>query len=269
MLVRHTGDESNFKASLKFLYFLGKYLKFISSYMAENNSQNRSNTKIRIVTKVLTKALKLWLRSQVSAISQLEVEIQASDKQLLSGYIPRVLVFASHAVYQGLHLTQIELAAENIQIDIGSVLKGHPLRLSQVVPVIGELIVEQEALNASLTSDLLSTALNEVLHQLLPEYRPKTKGIIWQEIFIEQRKITLTATQSQNIDPQALEVNLGLDLLSGNKLQISPIKIQESTRVYLESEDGYKLDLGSDVDIQDLTLMPGKLLCNGKININP
>ncbi len=237
--------------------------------MANDSSQNRSNSKIRIVTKVLTKALKLWLRSQVSDISQLEVEIQASDKQLLSGYIPKVLVFARHAVYQGLHLTQIELVAENIQIDIGSVLKGQPLRLSEIVPVVGELIAEEEALNASLSSDLLSAGLNEVLHQLLPEHCPKAKGIVWQNIFLDHKKIILTAIQDTKIDPQALEIKLNLDLLNGNELQISQIKIQESTRVYLENEDGYKLNLGSDVDIKQLTLMPGKLVCHGRININP
>ncbi len=237
--------------------------------MIDKTSPNRSNKKIRIVTKVLTKALKLWLRSQVSDISQLEVEIQASDKQLLSGYIPKVLVFARHAIYQGLHLTQIELVAENIQVDIGSVLKGQPLRLSEIVPVVGELIAEEEALNASLSSDLLSSGLNEVLHQLLPEHGPKAKGIVWQNIFLGHKKIILTATQDPKIAPQDLEINLGVDLLNGNELQISPIKIQEHTRVYLDNEDGYKLNLGTDVDLKQLTLMPGKLVCHGRININP
>jgi hypothetical protein len=237
--------------------------------MTNTDSPGRSSNKIRIITKILTKALKLWLRSQVSGISQLEVDIQASDKQLLSGCIPRVLIFASHAIYQGLHLTQIELVAENIQIDISSILKGQPLRLSEIVPVFGELIVEEEALKASLSSDLLSTALNEVLHKLLPEHRPKTKQIIWQNICLGQRKIILTATQDQETDPQSLEVMLGLNLSSGNQLQISPVTIQQNTKIYLESDEGYKLDLGSDVDIQELTLVPGKLICHGRININP
>ena len=237
--------------------------------MANDSSQTRSNNKIRIVTKVLTKAVKLWLRSQVSTVSQLEVEIQSSDKQLLSGHIPKVSVFARHAIYQGLHLTQIQLVAENIQIDIGSVLKGQPLRLSQIVPVVGELIVEEEALNASLCSDLLSTGLNEILHQLLPEHSLKAKGIVWQNILLNNRKIILTATQNPQVDPQIIEIKMGLDLLNGNELQISPIKIQESTKVYFESEDGYKLNLGSDVDIKQLTLIPGKLICHGRININP
>ena len=237
--------------------------------MKNTDSQTRTSKRIRIVTKILTKALKLWLRSQVSDISQLEVEIQASDKQLLSGYIPRVVIFALHAIYQGIHLTQIELVAENIQIDISSILKGQPLRLSEIVPVFGELMVEEEALNASLSSDLLSTALNEVLHKLLPEDSPKTKGIIWQNIYLDQRKVILAATHKPEIDPQPLEVSLGLNLSSGNELQISPITIQEKTKVYVESDEGYKIDLGSDVDIQELTLVPGKLMCCGRINVNP
>lgn len=91
--------------------------------MPEQNSDIRGSYKNRIVTNVLTKALKLWLRTQVSQIAQLEIEIGASDRQLLSGCIPRVSIFATHPVYKGLHFTQVQLVAENIQINIGSVLK--------------------------------------------------------------------------------------------------------------------------------------------------
>ena len=229
-------------------------------YMRNTDSQTGSSKRIRIVTKMLTKALEFWLRSQVSGISQLEVEIQASDKQLLSGCIPRVLIFALHAIYQGIHLTQIELIAENIQIDIRSILKGQPLRLSEMVPVFGELIVEEEALNASLSSDLLSRALNEVLHKLLPEDSRKTKQIIWRNTCIEEKKIILAATQELQIDPQPLEVRFGLNLYSGNELQIYPITIQDNTKIYVESDEVYKLYLGSDVDIQELVVVPGKVV---------
>ena len=69
--------------------------------MPDKNSPTKNSHKIRIITKVLTAALKLWLKSQVSEVSQLEVEIKASDRQLLSGSIPWVSIIASDAVYQG------------------------------------------------------------------------------------------------------------------------------------------------------------------------
>jgi hypothetical protein len=72
--------------------------------MPKKDSPRNNSHKIRIITNVLTTALKLWLKSQVSQVSQLEVEIKASDRQILSGRIPWVSIIASHAVYQGLNI---------------------------------------------------------------------------------------------------------------------------------------------------------------------
>ncbi|MDJ0737964.1 MAG: DUF2993 domain-containing protein [Nostocaceae cyanobacterium] len=237
--------------------------------MAEKNSPTTRTNKIRIVTKVLKKALKLWLRSQVSAVSQLEVEIQASDGEILSGCIPQVSIFASHAVYQGLHLTQIQLVAENIQINIGSVLKGQPLRLLSTVPVVGQLLLAESDINASLASDLLSTALNEVLDKLIPENCPNSKGRIWDKIHLDQQKLILCTTLTPETDPAPVEILVGLDLLSQNELQITRCLLKYNTGMSLDVKQNYSLELGSDVDIQELTLNRGLLVCSGKINVNP
>jgi hypothetical protein len=85
--------------------------------MTELSSPNPNNSRVRIITKVLTSAIKLWLRSQLNQVSHLEVQIEASDRQLLSGYIPGVSISASNAVYQGLRVTQIELEVEKIQLN--------------------------------------------------------------------------------------------------------------------------------------------------------
>jgi len=70
-----------------------------------------------------------------------------SDRQILHGTIPRVSILARHAVYQGLHLTQIQLVGEGIRTNLGQVL-GQPLRLLEPVPV-AELLLHESALNAS------------------------------------------------------------------------------------------------------------------------
>lgn len=237
--------------------------------MQSNNSQTRSSNKIHILKNVLTTALKLWLRSQVSQVSQLSVEIRASDRQILSGCIPWVSIFASHAVYQGLHLTKTQLVAENIRINIGSILKGQPLRLLETVPVVGELIQEEEDLNASLSSTLLSTALNDLLVKLLPEHSPKSKSIIWQKINLDNSKVILSAILPTVREGEHLDISMGLELLSPYELQLAPIQINSNTVALLEGNNGHYLNLGSDVDIQELTLIPRKLVCRGRINVNP
>ncbi|MBD2432699.1 MULTISPECIES: DUF2993 domain-containing protein [Fischerella] len=238
--------------------------------MAQNNLETQTpNKKIRIITNVLTKALKLWLRSQVSQVYELEVEIKASDNEILSGYIPWVSIFASHAVYQDIHLTQIQLVAENIRINIGSVLKGQPLRLLETVPVVGEVIVEEDELNASVSSSLLSTALNDVLDKLLPEQCPKSKSIFYQKIILDHSRIILYISQPAENSFTVSEVCANIELLSAHELQISHIQAKNNKGTVLESHNGHYLNLGSDVDIQQLKLLPGKLVCHGRINVNP
>ncbi|MEH1927364.1 LmeA family phospholipid-binding protein [Nostoc sp.] len=237
--------------------------------MPERNFPPTNTSKIRIITQVLTTALKLWLRAQVSQISELKVEIKASDRQIISGRIPSVSIFATHAVYQGLLITQIQLIAENIRINIGSVLKGQPLQLLEIVPVVGDLIVDEKDLNASLSSDLLSTALSDLFVKVLPTDCPQLQPINWQEIILENNQIILRGMRGTNSETTPLEICLGLRLVGGHELQVTHIPIKPDQGDILEDNHEYNLDLGSDVDIQELTLIPGKLVCRGRINVNP
>jgi hypothetical protein len=237
--------------------------------MPEPNLDSQSTGKIRIITNMLTTALKIWLRAQVSQVSQIEVDIKASDRQLLSGKIPWVSIGASHAVYQGLHIGKIQLVAENIQINIGSVIKGKPLKLLQIVPVIGELTVEEQDLNDSLSSELLSTALNDVLVKLLPEHCAKTKSIFWQKIILESNQIILSGIVTSESKSTPLEFSTVLALISGRELQLAQIKIESDLFTKEQSHNEYTFDLGPEVDIQELTLIPGKLVCRGRINVIP
>ena len=229
----------------------------------------KNSYNIRIVTNILTKALKLWLKSQVSQVSQLEVEIKASDGQILSGCIPRVSITASDAVYQGLNITRIQLAAENIQVNIGSILKGKQLKLLQTVPVFGDLVVDEQDLNSSLSSELLSRALGEAMLKILPEPCLTLNNLSWQKIRLDENQIILNTILSSGSQPQSLEIYLNLNLISNHEIKLENIHVMENEVPLLQHEHGDTLDLGSDVDIQELSLLPGQLVCRGRINVNP
>ncbi len=237
--------------------------------MPNKNSPTKNSHKIRIITNVLTTALKLWLKSQVSEVSQLEVEMKASDRQILSGCIPWVSIIASDAVYQGLSITRIQLVAENIQVNIGAILKGQPVKLLETVPVVGNLLIEEKDLNSSLSSELLSTALNDVVFKILPEDFSKLQRISWQTIILGNSQIILKAILSPASEPTPLEIYLNLELIGSHQLKLDKIQVIQKELPLLEDEHSYNLDLGSDVDIQELSLIPGKLVCQGRINVNP
>ena len=238
--------------------------------MSENQTNQKATPRFRVITSVLKGALKLFLRSQVSDIKDLDIDILASDRQLLSGTVPKVSVFASAAVYKGLHITSIQLSAENIRINTGSILKGQPLRLSQIIPVTATLVLEEKDVNASLTSALLSSALNDVLLKLIPELTRNSKSIIWQKIILSNNQFILFAnpgTETNTKLETPLEIGIDLELVNSHELKLTPFG--EHNRQQEHSKTGHHFDLGSDVDIEELELIPGKVTCKGRININP
>ncbi|MGM3305935.1 LmeA family phospholipid-binding protein [Anabaena sp. WFMT] len=237
--------------------------------MTDKSSPVTNGKKIRLITQVLTTAIKLWLRTQLTQVSQIEVEIGSSDRQLLSGCIPSVSIFATNAVYQGVHVTRVQLWAENIRLNIGAILKGKPLKLLEVVPVVAELLVEEQDLNNSLSSELLSTALNDVLVKLLPEECQKSKPIAWQEITLDNQRLILFGVLLLESEPTVIEISMGLELLNGQELQLSQIQIKSNQEIIGESNSKYHLDLGSDVDIKEITFTSSQLVCHGRINVNP
>ena len=223
--------------------------------------------KFKLVANVLNEAIKFWLRTQVSHIEQLQLDIQAGNRQILSGYIPSVSIIADKAVYQGLHLSFIDLVAQNIRINIGSILKGEQLRLLEKVSVFCKLSQVEEDLSASLSSTLLSTALNDILAKFLWSDSLNNNSISWQKVQIKDNQLVINATIDEENNPQALDICVGLNLLSTHELRIAPIFVTSNTKTLFESSDGEYLDLGSDVEIQDLNLLPGKIICRGMINV--
>ncbi|MBF2015234.1 MAG: DUF2993 domain-containing protein [Rivularia sp. T60_A2020_040] len=223
----------------------------------------------RLITNVLTAAIKLWLRTQVSHVEQLQVEILGGDRQIISGNIPTVSIVAQKAVYQGLHLSFINLVAKNICIDISSILKGKNLQLLEKISVFAELNQQEADLSASLSSTLLSTVLNDVLVKFLPEYSANSKSISWEKITIKDGLFVIFAVIDQENNPQPLDICMGLKLLSPHELSIAPICVTSNTKTLFESHEGEYIDLGFDIEIQELQIIPGKIICRGIINVNP
>lgn len=224
----------------------------------------------RIISKVLSPAVRLWLLRTVQQVSNLEVKISGSDRQILSGYIPRVSISAHHAVYQGLHLSQIQLVGEGIRINLGQVLRGQPLQLLEPVPVFVELLLQESDLNASLQSPMLANALNELLLTLLPASCPVDGIVSWHKITIDSGQLILYGTlaaDTSNSTP--VVIRTGLQLASSHELQLEQPQIHNQEGLSLGNIDSFKLDLGPEVAIAELNLSPGKLFCHGRINVIP
>lgn len=236
-----------------------------------------------LISRVLSPAVQLWLRSQVEQIQGLQVKIQAGDRQILSGYIPQVEVKADRLVYQGLHLSQLQLRAESIRINLGQVLRGKPLQLLEPVPVNLELRLQESDLNASLGSPLMVAAVADLLHRLLAVDAdlaavlgndPQPEQLENLQLQLQSHQLTLGLSV---ISPEAktlpFALRTGLKLASPQQIQFeSPqwlTALQAKRGFPLESLEGFVIDFGPEVDLQELTLVDGELVCRGWIKVIP
>ena len=229
-----------------------------------------------MIDKVISAAIKLWLRSQVERVEDLQVKINGGDRQILKGYIPSVFLASSCGVYQGLHLRQIELKGANIGFNLTEVLKRKPLRLLEPVLVDIEVLLEEQDLQASLDSPLLASGLTDFLSSLLSAQgvnNPKEKladcKIDWQEISFAQQRLNLRGTL---IDPEnkiiQVDIAAGLKLVNSNTLSLSPLIIKTTSELSLDPLHQLEIDLGTEVAISQLSLEGDQLFCSGKITIN-
>jgi hypothetical protein len=237
----------------------------------------------RIIGSVLSPAVGLWLRSQVEKVDQLELQIEGGDRQLLTGHIPQISIMAQGVIYQGLHLNQIHLRGSGIRVNLGQVIKGKPLRLLETVPVWGELLLREAELNASLQAPLSANAVTEFVVNLLrsSDATGLAENGEEQPLNLQNLKILIGAdhlTLSANLvslsgETTLLVIRTGLQLVSGHELQLTHPQwlphLQAKRGLPLTDLHGFEINLGSEVDIQTLTLQPGQLFCRGKINVIP
>jgi hypothetical protein len=227
-----------------------------------------------LISKILSPALRLWLRSQVQGVESLEVDIQGQDRQILKGYVPRVSLSAEQAVYQGLRLGRALLRGENIRINIGQVIKGKPLQLLELIQVAGEVRLSEEDLQASLASELFQNALGELLTALL-EQKGLANGadasrryrVHWQNLTLGEETFSLEGALSAGEQtPQPLFLRARLSLVDAKTLRLAQVELQGCLDFALED---LTVDLGEDAEIEALALTAQELSCLGRLLIRP
>jgi hypothetical protein len=222
-----------------------------------------------LIGKVLSPALWLFLRSQVEQVSHLEVQIAGSDRQILSGSIPSLSIFADRAVYKGLHFAKVRLVGEGMRTNLGQVVRGQPLQLLEPILVAGEVVLWETDLNASLQSKLLSTALTELLQRLTPTSDAWSGKIDWDRIAIAPEGLLLQGTLVKSDRAVPLILKSGLQLSNCHELLLTQPQLQISSNSSWEKLEDHAIDLGSHVDLQELALRSGQIVGRGSITVMP
>jgi len=235
------------------------------------------NQPSKLISKILSPALRLWLRSQVEQAEQLEIEIEGGDGQLLRGHVPQVLLSSKQAIYQGLQLGRVLLRGENIRVNIGQIIKGKPLQLLEPIQVSGEVQLAETDLQASLSSAILTNAFTDLLIALLelkgvenPTDFLASYKICWKTIALETNAFVLTGILlEQNTQAIPLKIRAELTLRNAQTLHLQEIEIIGLPALTDNHANNFQVDLGTDVEIESLQLNPGELSCLGRLLIRP
>lgn len=241
--------------------------------------QKGTDKQSRLISRVLAPAVRLWLKSQLDHVEDLHITIEASDRQLLSGAVSRVSASASKAIYQGLHLSQIQVVGEQIKTNLGQVVRGKPFRLLEPFPVVGDLVLSEADLNASLTSPLLAQAVTEFLMSLLQldvntHTATKDQAVSLQNgrVRLEDGVLTFTGTLKTPTLEQNVALRTGLTIKNGNILKLEGFQHQDSVEKLAPhgtTKANFTFPLGADVYLETLAVQQDQLLCSGKITVIP
>jgi hypothetical protein len=243
-------------------------------------------TSSRLIAKVLTPALRLWLLTQVESVEQLQLKIQSGDRRLLSGCIEQVELAAEQVVYQGLRLSRIQLSASGIQVNLGQIIRGKPLRILAPITVTGDLQVSESDLNYSLQAPLLKDALLEFLttflsisafsvssNPTLEAREPQGLELDAPQICLNANQVLITGTlRAADILPRELGITTNLGLANHQTLQFTELawlpNIPHQNRVP-EVWDDVSIDLGPDVNFQQLALGDREIRCRACLTVQP
>ena len=219
---------------------------------------------------VLAPACRVWLRSQVSHVNDIQVDIIGGSLQILGGTIPRVAVVAEGAIYQGLSLGSIDLVAENIRINLPQVLKGQPLGLLEPISVTAEVKFSEQDLQSSLIAPLLSQAITDLFTQILGANSPQLAWTVdWTQVQIAPQMLILQGDLTTKGQTVPIEISMGIAISNGQILDLDPLKISCSIDLPGSNITSHQIDLGDDVNITQLQLSTGELICRGGILVNP
>lgn len=247
----------------------------------------------RIIGRILPAAVRLWLRSQVEQVENLSVVLAGRDRDIISGYLPGVSVSAVGAVYRGIHISELRLSAQDIRINVGQVVRGKPLRLTKVFPVIGEVALTAADLNASLGSALLGEGLRDFWRSLVqtPALRAEIEARygslpLHADVVLHNAQTCLgDRCLGLSFHPQAdgqtalhpVVLATGLTVTEGNQLHLeSPRWLKALADVTdisigepIAALHSFQWNLGSDTQLSQLILQPERLMCSGQIMVNP
>lgn len=234
-----------------------------------------------LIGKVLAPAIRLWLKSQTEHLEDLKLSIQAGDRQILSGKIPRIEASVVAAVYQGIHIRDLQLTAQEIQVNLGQVMRGKALKLLAAFPIDLKLSLSEEDLNRSLCTPMIQQAVTQFLMGILGSAGGSSqnrltitnlKAKLQDDIIILSGNLPSSSGDTLT-NTTEIAIRTGLQLTRPNKISLqNPTWLPHAKAkrgMAITELNGYEFDLGSGTSMTEVTIELGKISCIGRLTVLP
>lgn len=125
---------------------------------AQLSAQSRISGSRSFVGSLLEKALVVFVKSQLDGCEDLRVAVGGSNWDLLAGNVRRIEVSATKAIYKGVVISEVGLAACNVRAKLGRKrLFQYPFRVN------ANIRIREQDFNSSLASLLVSSSFEDIL----------------------------------------------------------------------------------------------------------
>ncbi len=230
----------------------------------------------RFISKILSPAVRLFLRSQIEKAENLDFSIDAGNRDIFAGIIPLVRLSAHKAVYQGLHLSDVNLTALDISINLKEVMRGKPLKLLNPVLLSGQVFLEKSDIQTSLSSSLLSNALVDLLEIIIPDISNnsnlsiKDNKIIWEQIDLGDGEFKLGGTYTDvSGNKSSIMLRANLELIGSNQLKLTLLDLQFPPNFPTAKKNIFDLDLGTEVNIKEMNINSEQISAQVDLTVLP
>ncbi len=196
----------------------------------------------RGVSRPLAALLRWWLERQVTQAQALQVLLQGAGQVWRTGCLPYLHISAQNIIYQNIHLQQVTLTAERIQVHWPFLQrKGQPF---------------VEPITVHIQATMTEHNLNHSLPHLQATLRP----------YLQELHADITEIQGVRIYPDGMDWQL-----SGQGPLFTQVNLVTPHELILcaSAARQVRIDLGTDVQIQELKLQPSSVYLAGDLLIRP
>lgn len=194
------------------------------------------------VSRPLAALLRWWLQRQVTQAQALQVSIQGASQVWLSGCLPYVQVRAQNIIYQNMHLHQVAITVEHIQVH-------WPFLQRKGQPFVEPITVHVQA-----------TMTDHNINHSLPYFQATLRPYL-QELHAEMTDIQGVRIYPDGIDwllPEQKQLLTQVHLVAPNELMLCAGPTRQ-----------VRIGLGTEVKIRECQLQPGSVYLAGDVLIRP